>query len=179
MCMCAACMSCVPLLLQYVVNDLHDTEASMALLLERFGQMGIVVVVVEHFAPSFLPGVGGYKGLMRTSEPTHEQLAQQHNLTSVSMRNATGLPTVWAAASGTALQPCAFACGFSSDQIHPNPCGQRWMAQLTTTALQSLLESALLGVKREETPNGKRTAAGRLWQLLGLGSPSPPISVPD
>ena len=124
---------------EYAVNDgdaMGDHEpVDMRHLASLLADLGISLILLHHFAPAFLVGGSTYKGRRHTGEPVHERLASGGaHLTSASLQKATGLPSAWAPASEPALSTCAFACAFTSDNIHPNPCGQRFLAQVSCPA---------------------------------------------
>ena len=121
---------------EYAVNDgdamRNHEPVDMRHLASLLADLGISLILLHHFAPAFLVGGSTYKGLRHTGEPVHERLASGGaHLTSASLQKATGLPSAWAPPSEPALSTCAFACAFTSDNIHPNPCGQRFLAQVS------------------------------------------------
>ena len=131
---------------EYAVTDLDAMSgrepAHMEELARTLSAHGVVLVLLHHFAPAFIVGGKPYFGHRSTGEPAHEKLAENWGLTSASLRNASGLPSAWARANQAALRPCSFACAFSADNHHPTACGQRYLAQIATSALTRVLRAA-------------------------------------
>lgn len=159
---------------EYAVNDvdpdpLPGSMGSMELLLRRLQARGVVTVLLHHFAPFFMVQRRG-DGHLGTQELRHETLARQYKLTSASLRVATGLPSEWAPTVQLPVaSPCAFSCGFA-DQRHPNPCGQRWLAQLATEAVwRTLHPSGLARSRRSSCATTSVPAYSKpvCWSVVG------------
>ena len=163
-------------LAEYAVNDGAavggQAPVDMRQLARLLSDYGITLIILHHFAPAYLLGGSTYHGNTHTGEPVHEQLARDLQLTSASLRNATGLPSAWAPADKPALRLCAFACAFSADNIHPNPCGQRFLAQIATRALVRMLRTALAGAPEapDEAPAKRQIPPPKCWSVVGDGS---------
>lgn len=165
---------------EYGVNDGTAVNGGAPVEMRQLARLlsahGITLLLLHHFAPAHLLGGATYHGHKHTGEPVHERLANELQLTSVSLRNATGLPSAWATASEPAIGLCAFACAFSADNIHPNPCGQRFLAQIATRALVHVLRTALrTGLLRRapdspSAPGQRQRAPTKCWSVVGDGS---------
>ena len=154
-------------ILEYAVNDFSESARDMEALLRELLQRGTLVVLLHHFSPAFMAGAAGYKGIFNvTGEAKHTRLARHYGLSSISVGEAVGLSRhsiVMRRARALAnhgrplqtmderrkaiiyderhamMHPCSFTCRFTSDLIHPTPCGQRLMGQLATHAVRRLL----------------------------------------
>ena len=127
---------------------------------------GVTLILLHHFSPAHVLGGQTYHGHNRTAEPMHERLARDLGVTSASLRNATGLPSAWATAIEPAMELCEFACAFFADNIHPNPCGQRFLAQIATSALVRVLRAGLKAPIATAPAQRMRT---KCWSVVGNG----------
>ena len=149
--------------LEYAVNDFGSSMANMEALVRELMSRGTLIVMLHHFTPTFMAGGNGYKGIHNdTGELKHTRLANHYGLSSVSVGEVVGLSrrsAVYRRASertagverhgrdssaraierDAMLDPCAFACSFADDLVHPTTCGQRMLGQMASHALRRLL----------------------------------------
>ena len=154
--------------LEYGVNDLPGGQnaASMEALVRKLVISDTVVVILHHFAPTFMSGASGYKGIYNaTAERKHSRVARHYGVSSVSVGEAVGLSPLsmaWRFATGDAQaqtrlavkrrsmnttdalsmwHACSFFCHFQGDLIHPTKCFQEQMGRLAAHAVRQLIST--------------------------------------
>ena len=165
---------------EYAVNDGEAMDnrpaTEMRSLASMLKDLGITLILLHHFAPAFILGGSTYHGHRYTGERVHEQLASEVGLTTASLLKATGLPSAWSPATMPALTECELACAFQLDNVHPNPCGQRFLAQIATRAIIQVLgtaharRSAAAAAAAEKAPRNRVFPTAKCWSLVGNGS---------
>ncbi|KAL1524878.1 hypothetical protein AB1Y20_019758 [Prymnesium parvum] len=130
-------------IVEFDVNEFEDDGGTpMGALLRVLLQRGIVVLILHHSSPLFM--VGAHPGRIKiTAEEKHTRAAEFYGVSGISVRLGTGLIGNVSLTPAEVLNPCAFACGFSPDMLHPIECGSRLLAQMAAYALWQTLKAAM------------------------------------